>query len=254
MYPMSLKKNYYSLLIVLLCLLISCQDTKKESISRTASSIDSISNPINTHQATDRSNSETHLQKEDSTAEWEPLTTETAPDFLRKYGEENPETKVKIETNLGDMTLKLYEDTPLHRANFIFLVKEGYFDSTTFHRVAKDFIIQAGSNDGRETGLKRNEIGRHYLLPAEINPSRTHRLGSVSGAKQYRDNPGHQTAPFEFFIFVGEPVSGRHLNDSYTIFGEVTEGLDTAIKISELDTDRGEWPIQLIYIKASVID
>lgn len=237
-----------------MCLLTSCQDTKKESISKSSSHTDSITTQINSGNIENESKSTVVESKDDNKSDWEALTTETAPDFFREYGKENQETKVKLETNLGDIVIQLYEDTPLHRANFIFLVKEGYFNITTFHRVVKNFIIQAGSNDGKETGLKRNEIGRHYLLPAEINLSRKHKLGSVSGAKEYRDNPGHESNPYEFFIFVGDPVAGRHLNDSYTIFGEVIEGLDTTLKISKLETDRGEWPIQLIYIKASVMD
>lgn len=249
---MSFNKLYsFLLLIGLLFFISACQDTQKRENNK-------IDPPSNIHKDTtndtiDIKNNDSKI-KTNTQNEWEELTTSNAPIFLKKYGKENPETRVKLETNLGDIVIKLYEDTPLHRANFIFLVKEGYFDLTTFHRIVKDFIIQAGSNDGKDVGQKRNDIGRHYLLPAEINPSRTHRLGTVSGAKQYRDNPGHQTAPFEFFIFVGEPISGRHLNESYTIFGEVIEGLDTAIKIAEQETDRGEWPIPLIYIKASVID
>lgn len=233
---------------------LSCQDTKKHEISEATPTTDSIKTKKNNTISEKEIEKETPKKEKEKESDWEPLTTETAPDFLKKYGKENPETRVKLETNLGDIVIKLYEDTPLHRANFIFLVKEGYFDLTTFHRIAKDFIIQAGSNDGKEVGLKRNKIGRHYLLPAEISTSRTHKIGTVSGAKEYKDNPGHQTAPYEFFIFVGEPISGKHLNDNYTIFGEVIEGLDVALEISELETDRGEWPIQLIYIKASVLD
>ena len=251
---MSLQKVYYGLTISIACLLFSCQDTKKEAISNPTSTVDSVKikkDSILKEENAHEINTNTNVYKAPT---WKPITTKSAPDFFRAYGKNNPETRVKLETNLGNIVIQLYEDTPLHRANFIFLVKEGYFDLTTFHRVAKDFIIQAGSNDSKEVGQTRNEIGRHYLLPAEINLSRKHKLGTVSGAKEYRDNPGHQTAPYEFFIFVGEPVSGRHLNDSYTIFGEVVEGLDIAIKISELETDAGEWPIQLIYIKASVLD
>lgn len=251
---MSLKIIYYSLIIGSLGLLISCQDTKKENTSKSSATTDSAITQIDSSEIEKEKKSEPTKSKDNNKSEWEALTSKTAPDFFRAYGKENPETKVKIETNLGDITIQLYEDTPLHRANFIFLVKEGYFDLTTFHRVAKDFIIQAGSNDGAEVGQKRNEIGRHYLLPSEINSSRRHKVGSVSGAKEYRDNPGHESNPYEFFIFVGDPVSGRHLNDSYTIFGEVTKGLDIALEISELETDRGEWPIQLIYIKAEVMD
>lgn len=241
---MSFKKYFFlSLFSILTLLLSSCEDTKK--------------NPIQT----DSDKIETTDKKEvikdnskDSINTWQALTTETAADFFLEYGKSNPETLVKFETNFGDIHIKLYEDSPIHRANFVYLVKEGYFDLTTFHRIVKDFIIQGGSNDGAEVGRMRNKIGRHYLLPPEIHPTRVHKRGTVSGAKEYRENPGHQSNPYEFFIFVGEPINGRHLNGSYTIFGEVVKGLDVAVKISEEETDIGEWPIALIYVKASFLD
>lgn len=182
------------------------------------------------------------------------ITQENVVEFLTEYGKENPETKVKVSTQHGDMIIQLYEDTPLHRANFIYLVKQKYFDGTFFHRVVPDFIIQGGNSDNVSTPNKRNKLGPSYLLPAEIVPGRKHTYGTVSGAKEYRENPDKRTAPYEFFIFVGPDKYTSHLNGNYTIFGRVIEGMDIAKKISELPADDGEWPKQNVYITAEVLD
>ena len=182
------------------------------------------------------------------------ITEDNVVEFLTQYGAENPETKVKVSTQHGDIIIQLYKDTPLHRANFIYLVKQDYFDGTFFHRVVPNFIIQGGNSDNVNTPEKRNKLGPAYLLPAEIIPSRKHTYGTVSGAKEYRKNPDKRTAPFEFFIFVGPDKYTSHLNGNYTIFGRVIEGMDVVKKISELPADDGEWPKQNVYIKAEVID
>ncbi|MDX1464050.1 MAG: peptidylprolyl isomerase, partial [Marinirhabdus sp.] len=181
------------------------------------------------------------------------ITQDNVVAFLTAYGKEHPENKVKISTRLGDIVISLYEDTPLHRANFIYLVKQNYFENTFFHRVVPDFIIQGGNSDLASTNKKRAEIGPSYLLPAEIN-GRNHSYGSVSGAKEYRENPDKQTAPFEFFIFLGPQSSTSHLNGNYTVFGKVIEGMDVVEKISELDRDEGEWPVQNVYISAEIVE
>lgn len=73
---------------------------------------------------------------------------------------------MKITTNMGSFTIQLYDDVPYHKANFIYLARQKYFDSTQFHRVVKDFIIQGGNSDDRKTAEKRGKIGR-YLLPPD---------------------------------------------------------------------------------------
>jgi len=174
-------------------------------------------------------------------------------EFLTEYGEANPETKVRINTRLGQIDIALYEDTPLHRANFIYLIKQDYFDDTFFHRIVPDFIIQGGNSDNASTNKKRYAIGEDYLIPAEIN-NRNHTYGSVSGAKEYRANPDKQSMPFEFFIFLGPQSSTSHLNGNYTVFGKVTSGMDVVEKIANLPADEGEWPQQNVVIEAEVLE
>jgi len=189
---------------------------------------------------------------EEKSPEYPKITEENIITFLTEYGKNNPETKVKISTRLGDIHLELYEDTPLHRSNFINLVKREYFSDTFFHRVVPNFIIQGGNSDLPTTNKKRATIGATYLLPAEIN-GRDVSYGSLVGAKEYRENPDKKTAPFEFFIFLGPQTSTAHLNGNYTVFGTVTKGMDVVEKISELKSDEGEWPLQNVYITAKVV-
>ena len=187
-------------------------------------------------------------------AKYPEITNENVVSFLTEYGKKNPETKVLITSSFGDIEIELYKDTPLHRANFIYLVKQHYFDETFFHRVVPNFIIQAGNSDLVSTQKKRAVLGKEFLLPAEIIPGRVHEYGSVSGAKEYRENLDNSTAPYEFFIFLGPKTSTAHLNGKYTIFGKVTKGMEVVEEISKVKADDGDWPLSNIYISAKVIE
>lgn len=222
-------------------LLVGCEDKKKASnadVHPDEIEMESSPNPPD--------------EKNHQTANPE-ITNENVVSFLTAYGAENPETKVLIKSRFGNIEIELYKDTPLHRANFIYLVKQHYFDDTFFHRVVPNFIIQAGNSDLVSTQKKRAELGKEYLLPAEIIPGRNHEYGTVSGAKEYRENPDNRTAPYEFFIFLGPQSSTRHLNGKYTIFGKVIKGMDVVEKISKVKADDGDWPLENIYIKAEVL-
>lgn len=235
-------------LIVLLFFFTSCEDTKKKVRNETESTpVTKVPTSVQEDVAKDKQ------PAKDKPPSIEKITNNNVVSFFTAYGENNPETEVKLTTRFGDIHISLYEDTPLHRANFIYLVKSGYFSDTFFHRVVPDFIIQGGNSDLVSTNKKRNEIGSNYLLPAEIN-GRNHSYGSVSGAKEYRENPDKKTMPFEFFIFLGPQTSTSHLNGNYTVFGRVTKGMNVVEKISELDKDEGEWPLQNVYISAEVVN
>ena len=227
-----------------LLLVIACEDSKNSSSQKTNKDEQT---PAQIVSENDSQEAEESKQQSTKVAAVK-LTNENVVEFLTQYGKENPETEVTVITTFGNIDIKLYEDTPLHRANFIYLVKQQYFYGTFFHRVVPNFIIQGGNSDNRTTGEKRSAIGKDYLLPAEIVPGRIHEYGTVSGAKQYRENPGKQTAPFEFFIFLGPKAATGHLNGNYTIFGRVTKGMDVVKKISELEADSGDWPLENIYI------
>lgn len=250
-----MKYLHYTLIVAFL-IFSSCEDKKNASDvkAKTTSESKTASEEKSTIEKDTLTvdSSKTEEKEEVIGAGYPKITEKNIVEFLTKYGKENPETKVEISTRLGDIVIDLYEDTPLHRANFIYLVKQGYFNETFFHRIVPNFIIQGGNSDLPSTNKKRFKLGDDYLIPAEIN-GRNHFYGSVSGAKEYRENPDKKSAPFEFFIFLGPETSTGHLNGSYTVFGRVTKGMDIVEKIANLPADEGEWPLQNVYIEAKVL-
>lgn len=249
--------------------------------------------------------------------------------------ENEKRTLVKLETTMGNITVALYNETPKHRDNFIKLVKEGVYDSTLFHRVIKQFMIQAGDPDSKNASdtamLGSGDVG--YTIPAEFNPKFFHKKGVLAAARQSDDvNPEKASSGCQFYIVTGrkftEPqllgmenkineqreealfdslarqhmkeiykmrkagdnagllelqdtleaqareladkeekfrftpeqikaystIGGApHLDGSYTVFGEVTEGMEVVDNIEIAKTNRADRPIENIRIlKASI--
>ncbi len=204
------------------------------------------------------------------------LDNQNVVEVLTKYGEQNPETVVLISTRLGDIKVKLYKETPLHRANFIRLAKKKYFDGTVFHRVIKDFIVQGGGFD-----TPRPSVGK-YTIPSEIRPEFIHKRGALAMAREYENNPEKRSAFHDFYIVQTKKMTlpelqasakehkikltplqintyttlggAPHLDNQHTVFGEVIAGMDVVDKIAAVKTDRGGWPIEDIVIKMIVIE
>lgn len=249
--------------------------------------------------------------------------------------ENEKRTLVKLETTMGNITVALYNETPKHRDNFIKLVKEGVYDSTLFHRVIKQFMIQAGDPNSKNASdtamLGSGDVG--YTIPAEFNPKFFHKKGVLAAARQGDDvNPEKASSGCQFYIVTGrkftEPqllgmenkineqheealfdslarqhmkeiykmrkagdnagllelqdtleaqareladkeekfrftpeqikaystVGGApHLDGSYTVFGEVTEGMEVVENIEIAKTNRADRPVENIRIlKASI--
>lgn len=115
--------------------------------------------------------------------------------------------KVKIQTTLGDIVVRLYDETPIHRDNFMKLVKEGYYDSTLFHRVIKDFMIQGGDPDskGAPAGKMLGVGGPDYTLEAEIKDGLFHKRGALAAARQGDEvNPQRRSSGSQFYIVWGQ--------------------------------------------------
>ena len=180
------------------------------------------------------------------------LNDKNAIPFFFEYAKNNKENKIRIETKYGDIDIELFNDTPYHRANFIYLTKKKYFDGTFFHRVVKDFIIQGGNSDSYEISKRRKNIGR-YLLPPDSNKGFKHHRGILSIPSSDIDNPYKLASPYEFFI-VQSKNGAYHLDKNYTPFGKVIKGMDIVDLISNLETDKREWPIENIRIKVSIIN
>lgn len=248
----------------------------------------------------------------------------------------NENTLILIETNLGNIKVKLYDDTPLHRDNFIKLVQEGFYNDTLFHRVIKDFMIQGGDPDSKGAPASKSlgTGGPDYTIPAEIvYPTHFHKRGALAAARQADQvNPERESSGSQFYIVWGQTytegklnqleqqltamkeraifdrlaaenrkkimdlrrakdqeglyelqeelialtkaelqetgpvvlteeqreayrtIGGTpHLDDQYTVFGEVVEGLDVVGKIQEVATHSGDRPKEDIAMKMSII-
>lgn len=185
--------------------------------------------------------------------------------------------KIKMKTSMGTIKLVLYDDTPLHRDNFIKLVKEKYYDGLLFHRVIDSFVVQGGdptSKLANDTALLgEGDLG--YTIPAEIMPDKYfHKKGALGMARD--DNPLKASSACQFYIVEGKisndsiiakaktrtgytipsahekiyrTIGGiPHLDSNYTVFGEVTKGMKVVNKISKVKKDENDRPIKNVYI------
>ena len=236
-----LKENVAFITSILLIFFVSCGETKKKKQETTKKQIETVS-----------TDSLTSLAKVEDNIEPFLLTEENAIDFFFDYEKTLKQNKVKLTTSLGSFTIELFDNVPYHRANFIYLTKKNYFNNTMFHRVVKNFIIQGGNSDNRETSKKRRNIGR-YLLPPDGKKGHKHHRGVISMPSGEIDNPHKLASPFEFFMVVTKPGS-YHLDGNYTPFGRVISGMEVVDKINNVAVDDGDWPIQNVYIlKAEVL-
>lgn len=175
------------------------------------------------------------------------LTDKNAMAFFQEYDKEHKENKVRITTYFGTIDIQLFPETRYHRANFIFLTKQHYFDNTQFYRVVKNFVIQGGSSDETDLFKKRNSIGR-YLLPPDTKKGFKHDRGVVSMPSSDIENAYKMASPYQFFIVQGAN-GAHHLDGEYTAFGKVTNGMDVVDAIANQETDDAEWPLHNIYIR-----
>ena len=200
-----------------------------------------------------------------------------------KKGEK--EYYVKIETSYGDMVVKLYNETPLHRDNFLKLVKEGVYDDLLFHRVINQFMIQGGDPNSRNAkpGQMLGEGGLGYTVPAEFVPTLYHKKGALAAARQGDGvNPEKASSSCQFYIVQGtmwdaerlksvEQRMGKSftaeqaevyakiggtpfLDGDYTVFGEVVEGLEVVDKIAAVPCGPMDRPVEDVKMKMTIIE
>lgn len=180
---------------------------------------------------------------------------------------------VLVQTTMGDMVIRLSDSTPLHRDNFLKLVKVGYYDSLLFHRVIKDFMIQGGDPNSKRAaaGQPLGNGGPGYTVPAEFRTTLFHKKGVIAAARMGDNvNPTKASSGSQFYIVQGKVfregeldtlertrLGGRklsaaqkeayktmggtpHLDQGYTVYGEVIKGLDVVDKIAAVQTSRGQ--------------
>ncbi|WP_299781783.1 peptidylprolyl isomerase [uncultured Formosa sp.] len=220
-------------------LLFNCEDTKSKKNNVTKPAIETF--------AKKTSEKDTIKKIIEDKREFPVLTDDNAMEFFLEYEKIHKENKVRITTEYGTIDILLFNETKFHRANFIYLTKQGYFNNTQFYRVVKNFIIQGGSSDDPDIGKRRVNIGK-YLLPTDAKRGFKHDRGVISMPSSDIENPYKLASPYEFFI-VQAAGGAHHLDGSYTIFGKVIRGMDVVDKISNVETDNAEWPLHNVYIQ-----
>ena len=185
------------------------------------------------------------------------------------------ETLVLIKTTKGNITVKLYNDTPLHRDNFLKLINEGWYNNSPFHRVINNFMIQGGHNeDGR--------VDPGYTIPAEFRSNHIHKKGALAAARQGDQvNPKKASSGCQFYIVQGNVLTEAHiqmykqrygltfteeqveayttvggtphLDGEYTVFGEVVEGLDVIDKIAKVKTGYMDVPVEAVTMTIEIL-
>lgn len=179
---------------------------------------------------------------------------------------------VRLKTDQGECIIMLYNNTPLHRDNFIKLVKKGFYNGTLFHRVIKSFMIQGGDPDSKEAPagkeLGNGDVG--YTIPAEFRDSLFHKKGALAAARD--DNPEKASSGCQFYLVQGKkftdpqldsleikrlhfklPLWQRevykriggspHLDKRYTVYGEVVRGLSLIDTVALVPTDKNDRPL-----------
>jgi peptidyl-prolyl cis-trans isomerase B (cyclophilin B) len=161
----------------------------------------------------------------------------------KKKEDRKPETEtvVLMKTTLGDMKIKLYNETPQHRDNFIKLVNDKFYDGLLFHRVIRDFMIQGGDPDSKNAppGKQLGMGNPGYTLQSEILPQFKHKKGALAAART--NNPERRSSGSQFYI-VHNDAGTPHLDGAYTVFGEVIEGMNVVDKIATVKTQPGDRP------------
>lgn len=240
-------RRFFLLSCLLFCF-ANCEDKKSApqnittEASETATEKDSVA----------EKSAEEEKEEEPEKPEGPLITQKELIPFLTEYGKKNPEDKIRITTRFGEIEVELFHDTPLHRANFIFLVKHDYFDNTYFHRVSPNFVIQGGNSDRITTNQKRHYIGS-YLIPSEFEAGHSHVRGAFAAAKYSDQNVSKASSPYEFYIV--QPERGaHHLDNDHTVFGRVTKGMDVVDAINKVDIDQSEWPVTNIHMTVEIID
>jgi len=188
--------------------------------------------------------------------------------------------KFVIHTDYGDMKGFLYNETPKHRDNFKKLVEQGYYDGMLFHRVISGFMIQGGDPDSKtaKPGQRLGVGGPGYTVPAEITPALIHKKGALSAARQGDQvNPQKASSGSQFYIVQGKKQSATQLSQGpvkytdaqkqtyetvggtpfldggYTVFGEITEGLDVIDKIAAVQKDASDRPVQDVKMTVKIV-
>lgn len=189
---------------------------------------------------------------------------------------------VKISTSKGECIIRLYNETPLHRDNFLKLAKEGYYDGTIFHRVIMDFMIQGGDPDSKNATPEAmlGNGGPKYTVPAEFRDSLFHKKGVLAAARD--NNPEKASSGSQFYLVQGKVFTDEqldnveknrlkhkipeyqravyktlggtpHLDRNYTVYGEVVKGIAMIDNIAAVETGNANRPKEDVKMTVTVL-
>ncbi len=190
---------------------------------------------------------------------------------------------VRIKTDKGECIVRLYNETPKHRDNFVKLVKSGFYNGTLFHRVIRSFMIQGGDPDSKKAKpgqlLGDGDLG--YQIPAEFNPGLFHKRGVIAAARD--DNPAKTSSASQFYLVQGKVYTDEELDNveqkrlkgrkipeaqrqiyktaggspfldqNYTIFGEIVRGIEMVDSVAAVETDKNDRPVKDVVIQMSLL-
>lgn len=190
--------------------------------------------------------------------------------------------RVKIETDSGTIVVRLYDETPLHRDNFIKLVREGFYDSLMFHRIIPEFMIQGGDPTSKNAvpgAMLGGGGGDMTRIPAEFHPNLIHKRGALAAARD--NNPAKASSACQFYLVHGKKLTDGELNmletqrgmkftteqreiyknlggtpfldQNYTVFGEIESGMEVVEKIAYMQKNSANRPLTDIRMKISEI-
>ncbi len=207
-----------------------------------------------------------------------------SPAFAQKKSKKDD--LITLSTKAGTMQIILFDKTPLHKANFLKLAKDNFYDGLLFHRVIENFMIQGGDPNSRnaESGVALGNGSVGYRIPAEFHPELFHQKGAVAAARD--NNPQKESSGCQFYIVQGRPLSGAdlekqlaraprdpitpreateaqkevyrkiggspHLDGNYTVFGQVIDGLAVIDSIATRPTDARDRPLKDVTMQVSV--
>ncbi len=193
---------------------------------------------------------------------------------------------VMLSTEFGDVTIKLYRETPKHRENFLKLIYEGYYEDLLFHRVINYFMVQGGDPNSKdaESGARLGSGGPGYTVPAEFDKRFIHKKGALAAARN--NNPAKASSGSQFYIVQGKQLSEKVINSTekkiasanegfaytaeqraeylanggtpfldmnYTVFGEVTSGIEVIEEIAKQPTANGDRPVTDIKMSFKIL-
>ena len=213
-------------------------------------------------------------------SEFPTLDDENAASFLAEWGRGQTENLVAMDTKHGRVVVELFDDVPVHRANFLYKVFRRYFDPSEFTRVVPDFVVQGGNSEEERPQQLRFLIGQH-TLPAEFTDRHIHTRGALAMSRSYSNNPDKRSSGYDFYIVTGRKIGAQelgriqqekgrmytreeaeiyarqggapHLDGEHTVFGRVLEGMDVIDRLAATPRDGSDWPVERLEVRMNVL-